>query len=562
MTSEVARIRVRDSAGIFAARQLGRAAAVELGLEGQDQVRVAAAISELGRSAVVADQSVEIVFLAGAADLEVEVTFDGPPTQDGISAAGRLMDAVSVAGPVVMMAKRRDIGELDLPAVRDRLAARFPVTALEQLRRDNEDLIAALEDAKRQKDRLAALNAELEETNQGVMALYSELSEELKETNRGVVALYAELDDKSERLREASEAKNRFWANVSHELRSPLNSIIGLTGLLADATDDALGAEQHYQVELIRGSASSLLTLVNDLLDVAKAESGQIQLAPAQVNLPSLLGRLRGLTKPTAEGGPVEVVISEHGAPASILTDEVALTSILRNLLSNAIKYTVRGEVRLSVREAGDILEIRVADTGVGIPHSQQEQVFEEFYQVPGMGRGGTGLGLPYARRLAALLGGDLSLTSEPGVGTTALLRLPNGQPWAGAVVIADDDPGFRQVLRGCLAGIAAEVIEAADGEQALTAVNEGTAGLVFADLDMPGMDGHSLIEALPPDVPAIVITGLASPSVPGAAAVLRKEDVSAERLAFTVRTITAPLTAPAPSSRSGGVATSGGISA
>ncbi|HEX9066262.1 MAG TPA: ATP-binding protein [Streptosporangiaceae bacterium] len=535
---EVARIVVRDSAGIFAARQLGREAAGELGLEGQDQARVAAAISELGRSAVVADQAVEIVFAAGEIDLEVEVTFDGPPTQDGITAAGRLMDAVSVHGPTVMMAKRRHQGVLDVPAVRARLAATFPVSALDELRRDNEDLIAALEDAKRQKDQLAALNAELEETNQGVMALYNELSEELKETNRGVVALYAELDDKSERLREASEAKNRFWANVSHELRSPLTSIIGLTKLLADAGDDALGTEQHYQVDLIRSSASSLLALVNDLLDVAKAESGQIQLDPAQVNLPALLGRIRGLTWPMAEGKQVEVVVSEDGAPATILTDEVALTSILRNLLSNAIKYTPAGEVRLSVRAAGNVLEFVVADTGVGIPANQQEHVFEEFYQVPGTGGGGTGLGLPYARRLAGLLGGDLTLTSEPEVGTTVRLRLPNGQPAAGTVVIADDDPAFRQVLRGCLAGMAAEIIEAADGEQALAAVAAGRARLVLADLDMPGMDGRALLAELPPDVPAIVITGLAPLSVPGAAAVLRKDDISADRLAFTIRTI------------------------
>lgn len=546
MTSEVARISVQDSAGIFAARRLGREAAGELGLDGQDQARVAAAISELGRSAVVAGQVVEIVFIAGEADLELEVTFDGPPTQDGISAAGRLMDAVSVEGPTLMMAKRRRRGALDLPAVRSRLAARFPVSAMEELRRDNGDLIAALEDVRRQKEQLAALNAELAETNQGVMALYHELSEELKETNRGVVALYAELDHKSERLREASEAKDRFWANVSHELRSPLNSIIGLTRLLSDAAGDGLGVEQQYQVELIRGSATGLLDLVNDLLDVAKAESGQLQVDPAELNLPALLGRLRALTRPMAEGRPVEVLVSEEGAPATVLTDEVALTSILRNLLSNAIKYTSRGEVRLSVRTTGDVLEFLVADTGVGIPLAQQEQVFEEFYQVPGMGRSGTGLGLPYARRLAGLLGGDLTLTSEPGVGTTVQLRLPNGRPSAGTVVLADDDPAFRHVLRGCLAGIAAEVIESADGEQALAAVTAGRAQLVLADLDMPGMGGRALLAELPPEIPAIVITGTTPLVAPPAAAVLRKDDISAERLAFTIRNVLMPLPGPA----------------
>ena len=540
MTSEieVARISVRDSAGIFAARQLGREAACELGLDGQDQVRVAAAISELGRSAVVADQSVEIVFIAGETDLEVEVTFDGPPTQDGVTAAGRLMDAVSVQGPTVMLAKRRHRGALDLPAVRARLAARFPMSAMDELRRDNEDLIAALEDAKRQKDRLAALNAELQETNQGVMALYNELSEELKETNRGVVALYAELDDKSERLREASEAKNRFWANVSHELRSPLNSIIGLTRLLGDAGDEGLGPDQLYQVELIRGSAMGLLAQVNDLLDVAKAESGQLQVDPAPVHLPGLLGRLRALARPMAEGRPVEVVVSDEGAPETILTDELALTGILRNLLSNGIKYTNRGEVRLSVLADGDTLEITVSDTGIGIPAAQHRHVFEEFYQVPGTRRGGTGLGLPYARRLAELLGGDLTLTSEPGVGTTVLLRLPNGPAAAGTVVVADDDPAFRKVLRSCLVGIAGQVIEVADGEQALAAVADYPVDLVLADLDMPIVDGRAMLDRLPADLPAIVITGMEQVTLSRAGAVLHKDTISRERLAFAIRNI------------------------
>ena len=115
------------------------------------------------------------------------------------------------------------------------------------------------------------------------MALYSELSNELEQTNRGVVALYAELDETSERLRAASESKDRFWANISHELRTPLNSIIGLTRLLAEpSADGALDPERLYQVELIKNSGGTLLALVNDLLDVAKAESGQLHVDPAQ----------------------------------------------------------------------------------------------------------------------------------------------------------------------------------------------------------------------------------------------------------------------------------------
>ena len=255
---------------------------------------------------VTAGQTAVIAFGADQADLVLTVTVDGEPPADGITAAARLMDTMTSDGPVVRMTKRRPLSARpDLRAVREQLAAMLPESTLDELRRNNDDLIATLEDVTRQKEQLLLLNAELQETNRGVMALYSELSEELEQTNRGVVALYRELDEKSEQLRAASESKDRFWANVSHELRTPLNSIIGLTRLLADPAG-GLDAEQLYQVELIRNASGTLLTLVNDLLDVAKAESGQLVIDPAEVSLPALLATLRGLTRPMAEGKPVE----------------------------------------------------------------------------------------------------------------------------------------------------------------------------------------------------------------------------------------------------------------
>jgi CheY-like chemotaxis protein len=161
--------------------------------------------------------------------------------------------------------------------------------------------------------------------------------------------------------------------------------------------------------------------------------------------------------------------------------------------------------------------------------------VFEEFYQVPGAKRGGTGLGLPYARRLAGLLGGTLALSSEAGRGTTAVLSLPCGLPSIGTVVVADDDPGFRQVVRSMLDGIAERVIEAEDGVQALAAVTADTVDLVLADLGMPGMDGNTLLDRLPAALPAIVITGKDVAKPQRAAALLRKDDLTRERLAFAI---------------------------
>ncbi len=542
--SELARIEVRDTAGVFAARQLGRGLAAVLALEQQDQVRVATALSEISRSAVIAGRTAVITFGIDETELLLTVTMDGEPPADGIAAATRLMDQVAADGDVVRMTKRRPPGVRPDPRlVAEQLAAVHPQSALDELRRQNQDLISALDDLRQQKDQLLLLNAELQETNRGVMALYGELSDELEQTNRGVVALYAELDEKSERLRAASESKDRFWANVSHELRTPLNSIIGLTRLLAEPAPDgtALDPERLYQTELIRNSGGTLLTLVNDLLDVAKAESGQLHVDPAQVDLPALLGRLRGLARPMAEGKPVEVIVGADGdpnTPVTILTDEVALTSILRNLLSNGIKYTDHGEVRLSVRVAGPRLEISVADTGIGIPAGLHEHVFEEFYQVPGIRRGGTGLGLPYARRLAAILGGDLTLTSEPGAGTTVVLGLPLRTPAVGTVLLADDDAAFRGVLRGLLDGLADRVLEAGDGREALALLAADPVDLVLADMRMPGMDGTALLARLPVSVPAIVVTGADVPAPPRAAAVLRKDELTRERLEFTLRRV------------------------
>jgi signal transduction histidine kinase/CheY-like chemotaxis protein len=538
MTGELASLDVLDLVGVFAARQLGRGLAGSLALERQDQIRVATALSEISRSAVTDGGGAVIVFGIDATDLLLTVTFDGEPPADGVAAAARLMDRVTISGNVVRMSKRRppDV-QPDMKLVNEQLAAIIPQSTMDELRRHNQDLISALDDLKQQKEQLLLLNSELQETNRGVMALYSELSSELEQTNRGVVALYAELDEKSERLRAASESKDRFWANVSHELRTPLNSIMGLTRLLAEpSADGTLDAERRYQVELIRSTSGTLLALVNDLLDVAKAESGRLHIDPARVDLRALFGRLRGLVRPMAEGRPVDVIVSDDGAPDTVLTDETALTSILRNLLSNGIKYTDSGEVRLTTRVTGTRLEISVADTGMGIPAALQENVFEEFYQVPGLRRGGTGLGLPYARRLARILGGDLTLTSEPGAGTTVVLNLPHGIPAVGTVVLADDDASFRQVLRGMLTGIADSCIEAEDGGQALAFLAGNPADLVLADLRMPGTDGSALLARLPAAIPVIVITGADAPPPPGAAAMLRKDELTRERLEFTIR--------------------------
>ncbi|MFI5894189.1 sensor histidine kinase [Actinoplanes sp. NPDC051513] len=444
MTPEpLMRMRLRAEQDVFVARQLGREVARAVGMEQQDQTRLATALSEVGRVMLTLGRDAEVAFvveLNGVPTLRMAVENPSPggaaEVGPRIAQVGRLVDTLEVGdgetGTVVRMARRLPASAPRLTPermdeIRAGLAEHVPGTPLDELSVQNQQLIAALDEVRAQRDDLARLNVELEETNHGVMALYTQLSEELEETNRGVVALYAELDEKSLQLRAASEAKSRFLANVSHELRAPVTAVIGLARLLLDPSSEPLGSEQRRQVELISGSSGDLLTLVNDLLDLAKAEAGRIEPEWSEVDLRVVVGQLRGTLRPLATRPEVDFVVEEPRV-AGVRTDEVLLTRVLRNLLTNAIKFTAEGEVRLAVRPVDGDVEFSVSDTGTGIPAEFHERIFEEFYQVPrsqAVQGKGTGLGLPYARRLVAILGGGLRVESVPGEGSTFTVRLP-----------------------------------------------------------------------------------------------------------------------------------------
>ncbi|MBY8871986.1 sensor histidine kinase [Micromonospora sp. PLK6-60] len=436
---------LRVEQDIFLIRQRGREVAAAVGLEHQDQVRIATALSEVARDLLHAVGGADVTFRTELdatdgrfvlwVDLAPARPLPGDRYEPASGAVARLVDtlsAVQVGGDTVVRMSRRVPANAQaltpdrLTELRAALGTSAPGSALDELAEQNAQLIAALDEVRSQRDELAVLNAELEETNRGVMALYGQLSEELEETNRGVVALYAELDEKSAQLRAASESKSRFLANVSHELRAPVTAIIGLGRLLTDSASDPLTPEQSQQVELIRSAAADLLTLVNDLLDLAKAESGRIEPDWADVDLRVVFGQLRGTLRALSARPEVTLVVEEPPTPAIVRSDEVLLAQVLRNLLHNGLKFTERGEVRMQARRVGDRWRLTVADTGVGIPPELHERIFEEFYQVPGTSRvGGTGLGLPYARRLVTLLGGNLQLASEPGRGSTFTVDLP-----------------------------------------------------------------------------------------------------------------------------------------
>ncbi|MCE3554691.1 ATP-binding protein [Pseudonocardia sp. RS11V-5] len=536
--AEVFRLRVRGEQDVFVARQRGREVAALAGLEHQDQIRVATALSELSRELATLPGEVTITISLGAEPtpalvLTAEWAGGGgnPEDLEGVRAAARLTDGCEVrqadTGGSVRLIKRLPPGSGVDPdqAERIRSAVREsrPADALATLRSQNQDLLEALESLQARQEDLLRVNAELEETNRGVLALHAELSEELEETNRGVVALYAELDDASTRLREASEAKTRFWANVSHELRTPLNSVLGISRLLLDPEGGALDAEQRHQVELIRDAGAMLLSLVNELLDVAKAESGQIEAVIVPTDLGAVFDELRATLRPVA-GAEVELVV-ERPEIDVVWTDPVLLGRILRNLVSNGLKFTERGEVRVraGLDPGNGEVVVRVSDTGIGIPAEHQQRVFEEFYQVRGhlqAASGGTGLGLPYSRRLAAILGGSLGMESEPGRGTVLTLRLPArpaGEAAAGVVplgrvLVVDDDPAVRALLRRIVEGFEGQVTEAGSGPEAQRALAAAVPDLVLLDLDIPAPTGSEVLAGMRAEpalaaVPVVVVT-------------------------------------------------------
>ncbi|WP_051115862.1 ATP-binding protein [Streptomyces sp. PsTaAH-124] len=551
---------------LFQLRRHGQAVCQALELGEAKRVRLVTLASEAGAELLgSAGLVTEFVRLAGQPH-RVAVRYlwkgDQAPSHDLLTASHRLLD-LCTDGPGRLL-----IGQdLTAPFTAEEAAERVTAELAglrgpdmsEELRRQNSQLLQALQDERARAEELERLNKELDETNAGVMALYSELSAELEETNRGVVALYADLEDKSRRLRQASAAKTRFWANVSHELRTPVNAVISLARLLLDENADPLTAEQHQQVSLIAGSGSTLLALVEELLDTAKAESGRLEPQLVRVDLRTVLHQLRGtLASSAAEG--VTLDIADTTFPGPFTTDEVMLTRVLRNILSNSLKFTASGTVRLTARAEerpdGPWAVLTVTDTGVGIPEDKVEQVFEEFYQVRGAHQrhvSGTGLGLPYARKLTELLGGTLTLTSRLGQGTEVTVELPAAPTHAGpvplpqepllrSVVIIDDDPVFLSTLRPTLDRLAETTTEVTRSVEALRTIRTTLPDAVLVDLAMPPPDGYQVLQqiaAVPSlaQVPVVVLTSMGVSDIDRgrvgrARAVLSKTHLTAERLA------------------------------
>ena len=237
----------------------------------------------------------------------------------------------------------------------------------------------------------------------------------------------------NQQLESASHNKSQFLANMSHELRTPLNAIIGLTEMMI--TNAARFGTEKAQEPLRRAQAAGthLLGLINQVLDLSKIEAGKLELSPESVSLAPLIDEVIGTARHLAEQNQNRLVVDAQGALGSPLVDPMRLRQILLNLLSNACKFTKQGEVTLRVRKVADgrdWIELAVADTGIGMTGEQLAKLFQEFSQAEASTArryGGTGLGLAISRKLARLMGGDVTVTSEPGKGSVFTVRLPGG---------------------------------------------------------------------------------------------------------------------------------------
>jgi signal transduction histidine kinase/CheY-like chemotaxis protein len=567
---------IEHEGDVVAVRQRAHRVAELLGFDRQDQTRIATAVSELARNAFgyagggraefaldatsIPQRFVVRICDQGPGIANLQTILDGQyrsPSGMGLGLIGarRLMDTFRIdskpgKGTSV------EVGHLlprrlnawprarltEIVACLKKEASSDPLTAL---RDQNRELMQSLEELRRREDESKQLN------------------QELGDTNRGVVALYAELDGRAEQLRQASELKTRFLSNISHEFRTPLNSVLALSRLLLDRIDGELTSEQERQVGYIRRSAESLLELVNDMLDLAKVEAGKADVKPDRFGVNGLFGALRGALKPLLTTSSVELLFDPEEHLPTLFTDEAKVAQILRNLVSNALKFTEQGEVRVTARLGEDkqFIVFKVRDTGIGIAPEDHERIFEEFSQIQTRLQKkvqGTGLGLPLSRSLARLLGGELTIESALGQGSVFTLRIPvslgepDHQPPARddlskSVLLIDDDETFRYVLRQIVGNEPRyEFIEAAGGEEGLKLARERRPDVIILDLQMPTVDGFTVLQQLGADartnaIPVVISTSMTIDAalrarLPQHARLISKNAISRESVSLFLR--------------------------
>ena len=372
--------------------------------------------------------------------------------------------------------------------------------------------------------------SERKTANGGVVATYADITE-LKQHEAELADLVEKLQIARDAADEANRTKSSFLANMSHELRTPLNAIIGLTEMMV-SNAARFGTEKAQEpLQRVNRAGKHLLGLINEVLDLSKIEAGKLELHPESVDLVPLIDEVIGTARQLAEQNKNRLVVECQESLGPLTVDPMRLRQILLNLLSNACKFTKEGEVALRARKVADgrsWIEFAVSDTGIGMTAEQQQKLFEEFSQVDALTArrfGGTGLGLAITRKLARLMGGDVTVASEPGKGSIFTVRLPGGtdipartfteggrRPDGDCVLVIDDDATARELLTDQLRAEGFSVVTASGGLEGLKLAKEVHPSVITLDVIMPDLDGWSVLAALRQDselseIPVIMVT-------------------------------------------------------
>jgi len=321
-----------------------------------------------------------------------------------------------------------------------------------------------------------------------------------------VFSFWWERERAMEGMREAERHRVASLANIGHDIRTPMNGVLGMTDVLL--LDPALPARHREMVETIRNSGGVMVSLINDLLDLSKADAGRLVIHPAPLDVRALATELKMLWEPVAARSGLALGVSvDDSVPRALLADGVRLRQVLSNLLSNALKFTTEGGVRVTMGATRARWSIAVTDTGPGLTPGQLERLFERFSHAEDhrtRSQQGTGLGLAVSRQLCQLMQGTLEARSRPGEGSTFTCDLPltacavdaPEQASAGAVkaglkvLVVDDNAVNRLVARRLLEAAECRVTEATDGAGAVTAATGEAFDLILMDLHMPVLDG------------------------------------------------------------------------
>jgi signal transduction histidine kinase/DNA-binding response OmpR family regulator len=394
---------------------------------------------------------------------------------------------------------------------------------------------------------LAAVEREVARKQDFTMRAMKQSDDELGELIDGFNEMLSEIQKRDaevrvakERAEDASRTKSAFLANMSHELRTPLNAIIGYSEMLQEEAQEDGHEDFVPDLRKIQSAGRHLLALINDTLDLSKIEAGKVELYLETFDVREMVQHAAATVQPLVARNGNQLSVECDGPIGSMQADLTKVRQVLLNLLSNACKFTENGHITLTVtrqaREDGgarDWVTFSVADTGIGMTPQQMSRLFEAFSQADSTTArryGGTGLGLAITRRFCQLMGGDVTVASDPGKGSTFTVMLPavvhdptlpiepetaplaETGAAAGTVLVIDDDPSVRDLIRRYLTREGFRVVVAPDGETGLRLAHELRPDAITLDVIMPGLDGWSVLAALKSDpelseTPVIITT-------------------------------------------------------